>query len=163
MPPISGAVSRKFIEEDGVLGNSLDTRGGRGEGFEPMAIAEIAELEPVEFHAAADQANIHKIRIRQKATVRLDAFPGRALDATANEVGPTSTPDMASRVRYRVKLRVSQPDGLLKLGMTGTVSFFLARRAHVLALPGPLILQHGEDEFMVVPEGERIHLRKIRT
>jgi RND family efflux transporter MFP subunit len=163
LAPISGVVTRKFVEVGGVLGNSSDTRAGRGERLEPMAIAEIAELEPVEFHAEVDQADIPKIRIGQKATVRLDTFPGRAFDAATNEVGLASTPDVAGRVRYRVKLRVSQPDGLLKVGMTGTVSFIIARRAQVLALPAPLILQQGEDEFVVVLAGDRVHLRKIRT
>ncbi|MBI4589319.1 MAG: efflux RND transporter periplasmic adaptor subunit, partial [Candidatus Rokubacteria bacterium] len=153
--PLSGVVTRKFVEEGGILG---DPPGAR-----PGAVAEIAEMEPAEFHAEVDQADIAKIRIGQKATASLDAFPGRTFQAATREIGLASTPDVTGRVRYRVKLRVNDHAGLLKLGMTGTVSFILARKTQVLTLPAPVILQQGEDEFVFVVEGDRAHLRKIRT
>jgi RND family efflux transporter MFP subunit len=155
LAPISGVVTRKFVEEGGTL---TDVSGPRP----PGAVAEISELEATQLHAEVDQADIARVKIGQKATVRLDALAGRTLGAVTREIGVGSTPDPTGRVRYRVKLRVDAPPGLLKVGMTGTASFILARKERTLTLPAPLILQQGEEEFVFVVEGGRARLRKVK-
>lgn len=158
--PVAGVVTRKFVVEGGILG---DAPKGPGQA-QPTVIAEIAELGSSEFHANVEQADIVKIRLFQKAAIRLDSFPDRVFQASAREIGLASVPDPTGRVRYQVKLRVDKPDGLLlKVGMSGTASFLLARKAQVVTLPPPVILQQGEDEFVFVLDKDRARLRKIKT
>jgi len=158
LAPVDGVVTRKLAEEGGIVGGSREAVGGR----ESVAIAEIGEL-PFEFHAEVDQADISKIRVGRRATVRFDAFPDRALAATTEAIGLASTPDATGRVRYRVTLTFGQPSNSLKLGMTGTVHFILAAKTRALTLPASVILQQGEDEFIFVLEGGKARLRKIKT
>ncbi len=158
--PIAGVVTRKFVVEGGIL---PDAPKGPGQ-TQTTAIAEIAELGSSQFHTNVDQADIVKIRLLQKAAIRLDPFPDRVFQASTREIGLASLPDPTGRVRYQVKLHVDTPDGrLLKVGMSGTASFLLARRAQAVTLPPPLILQQGEDEFVFVLDKDRARLRKIKT
>ena len=117
-----------------------------------------------EFYADVDQTDIVRIRLLQKATVRLDPFPERVFQARARQIGLASVPDPTGRVRYQVKLHVDTPEGLLlKVGMSGTVNFLLAQKKQVVTLPLPLILQQGEDEFVFLLDRDRARLRKIKT
>ena len=158
--PITGIVTRKFVVEGGLVGEPSKTLGQT----QRPAIAEIAELGSSEFFADVDQSDIVRIRLLQKAAIRLDAFPGRVFQAWTGEIGLASVPDPSGRVRYQVKLHVDTPPGLLlKVGMSGSVNFLLAQKRQVVTLPPQIILQQGDDEFVFVLDKDRARLRKIKT
>lgn len=158
--PITGVVTRIYQVEGGI---PVETTKGFGQ-TQPMALAEIADIGSSEFSADVDQADIVRIRLLQKATVRLDPFPEQVFQARARQIGLASVPDPSGRVRYQVKLQVDTPAGLLlKVGMSGTVNFLLAQKKQVVTLPPPLILQQGEDEFVFLIDRDRARLKKIKT
>ncbi|MFN3476818.1 MAG: efflux RND transporter periplasmic adaptor subunit [Candidatus Methylomirabilales bacterium] len=162
--PISGIITRKFLEEGGVISGLAKGPGGDSKGrFEPVAIAEIADLDSPEFHVDVDQMDIGRIRIGLKAAIALDAFPGRRFAGTVKEIALTSAERLGGRVQYGVKVKIEQPDVPLRLGMTGTVDFILARKEGVLTLPASVILQRGEGEFVFIVDENRAHLRRITT
>lgn len=163
LAPISGVVTRKFVVEGGIVSDAAGGRAGLGGREGGLVIAEIAELEPLEFHAEVDQADIGKIKIGQAATVRLDAFPDQTFPARPKEIALLASPDPTGRTRYRVRLRLAEPPGRLQVGLTGTVTFVIARRSQVRTVSAPLVLQQGDDEFVFVLEGDRARLRKITT
>jgi len=158
--PITGIVTRKYVVVGGVLGDAPKGTGGPSQS---LAIAEIAELGSSEFNADVDQADIPKIRLPQKAVVRLDPFGGQVFPAFAQQIGVGSVPDPTGRIRYQVKVHVDAPRGKVKVGMSGTVSFLLAKRTEVVVLPPSLILQQGDEEFVFVVDKDRARLRKIKT
>jgi len=160
--PINGVVTRKLAEEGGIVAER-DARPP-GQASQSTAIAELAELGSLEFQADVDQADIAKIRVGQTATVQLDAFPGRTFKATPREVAAASTPDAANRVRYAVKLAVrSGGKDVLQVGMTGSASFVIARKAQALTVPVSVTLQQGDDESVFVVKNGKASLRKIKT
>lgn len=164
LAPISGRITRKFIEEGGVISGLSKGPGEDARGrFEPVAIAEIADLEPPEFHVDVDQMDIGKISIGLRADIALDAFPGRKFAGTVKEIALASAERLGGRVQYGVKVKIEQPDVPLRLGMTGTVDFILARKEGVLILPASVILQRGEEGFVFVVDKNRVHLRRITT
>ena len=154
--PITGVVTRKFLLVGGVLRESSKV----GAPAPPGAIAEIAELGSSEFHADVDQADIVKIRLHQKATIRLDALPGEVFQGVTQEIAVGPQVDPTSRVRYQVRLAVEKAGHRLKAGMSGSVSFYLGRRTQVVTLPPPVILQEGDQESVFVLDGDRARLRK---
>ena len=139
--PISGLVTRKFVEVGGVVPDS-DVRIP-GQAAQP--VAELAELGSGEFHADVDQADVSKLRVGQPATLQIDALPRRVFEAVTREIAVASTPDPAGRVRYAVKLTAGSASGLLKVGMTGSVKFVVAKKSQALALPVSVILQQGDE------------------
>jgi len=158
--PITGVVTRKYVTEGGIVGDT-------SRAFAPApvpAIAEIAELGSSEFNADVEQADIVKIRMLQKAVIRLDPFAGRVFPAWTREIGLASVADPTGRVRYQVKLHVDTPERVvLKVGMSGTVNFLLGRKTQVVTVPLAMVLQQGEDEFVFVLDKDRARLRKIKT
>ena len=157
--PISGIVTKKYVLVGGTLGDAPKQAGPQ----QPLLVAEIAELNSSQFNADVDQADIPKIRLPKKAIVRLDPFAGQAFPATAREIGVASEPDPTGRIRYQVKLHLDAPRGMVKVGMSGSVSFLLAKKAQVVTLSPSLILQQGEDEFVFVLDKDRARLRRIKT
>ncbi|MBI3824856.1 MAG: efflux RND transporter periplasmic adaptor subunit [Candidatus Rokubacteria bacterium] len=156
--PISGIVTRKLVE----AGSIVAAAGGPG-GAQPPAVAELTELDSTEFRADVDQADIAKVRVGQPATVQVDALPQRTFPATAHEIAVVSTPDAASRVRYAVKLTVGEANARLKVGMTGSAKFVVARKGGAWTLPLSVILQQGDDEYVFVVEDRRAVRKKIKT
>ncbi len=159
--PINGVVTRKLAEEGGIVAER-DARAP-GQAGQSTAIAELAELGSLEFQADVDQADIAKIRVGQTATVEIDAFPGRTFVATPREVAAASTPDVANRVRYAVKLAMRSGKEVLQIGMTGSARFVIAKKAQTLTVPVSVTLQQGNDESVFVVENGKASLRKIKT
>jgi RND family efflux transporter MFP subunit len=162
--PISGAITRKMVEVGGIVSD-----GQRGVGppvggqFQPMTIAEIAHLEALEFHVDVDQIDIGMIKRGQRAVIVLDAFPDRQFAGTVEEVTLSSVEEMGGRVRYKVRIAMQKSDAPLRLGMTGTVNFLLARKDHVVTLPASVLLQRGGEEFVFVVEDGKARLQPIQT
>lgn len=157
--PISGIVTRKLVELGGIVSNPRIP----GQAAAPAALAELTELASGEFHADVDQADVAKLRAGLPATLQIDALPERVFRAVTREIAVASTPDPTGRVRYTVKLSADAPTGLLKVGMSGSARFVIARKTKALALPASVILSQGDEQAVYVLEGERAIPRKIKT
>lgn len=162
--PISGAITRKLVEVGGVVSDG--TRGlsaSSGGQLQPMAIAEIAHLEALEFHVDVDQTEIGQIKRGQKAVIRLDAFPDQRLHGVVEEITLSSLEEISGRVRYKVRVALEKTTLPLRLGMTGTVDFILARKDQILTLPMAVLIQRGGDEFVFVVENGVARQRSIQV
>jgi RND family efflux transporter MFP subunit len=162
--PIGGAITRKLVEVGGVVSDGSHAVGASlGGQLQPMVIAEIAHLEALEFHVDVDQIDIGLVRRGQHAIVVLDAFPDRRFTGTVTEVTLSNIEEMGGRVRYKVRVELQKPDAPLRLGMTGTVNFLLARKENIVTLPTSVLTQHGGEEFVFVVEDGKAHQRSIQT
>lgn len=159
--PISGIVTRKFVEVGGVVADSEPRVPGQAAQIFP--IAELADAASTEFHADVDQADVAKLRVGQPATLQIEAVPRRVFQAVTREIAVASTPDPAGRVRYAVKLTVGSAAGLLKVGMTGSAKFVIATKSQALALPLSVILQQDDNEVVYVVEDGKAVAKKIKT
>jgi HlyD family secretion protein len=98
----------------------------------------IADLDTLEFRAYVTAPQLTAVRLGQAVEVRVDA-PGGLLarPGTVTWISPsaefTPTPIQTREDRgdlvYAVKVRVPNPDGALKIGMPGDVSFAASRPA----------------------------------
>ena len=159
--PVTGIVKRKLADVGGVTADGPALRPGQPP--QSVQIAEVAELGSVEFHADVDQSDIAQVRVGLPATVQIDAFPDKTFEALTREIAVASTPDPTGRVRYEVKLAVHAAPGTLKVGMSGSAKFVIAKKTDALALPVSVIVQQGEEEAVYVLEDQRAVLRRIKT
>jgi RND family efflux transporter MFP subunit len=151
--PISGAITRKLVEVGGIVSDGArGVSAGPGGQLQPMAIAEIAHLEALEFHVDVDQTEIGQIKRGQRAAIVLDAFPDRPLRGIVEEITLSSVEEVSGRVRYKVRVTLEKTQLPLRLGMTGTVDFILARKEQILTLPAAVLVQRGDEEFVFVLE-----------
>jgi len=161
--PVSGAITRKLVEVGGVVSDG--TRGvtaSPGGQLQPKSIAEIAQLDALEFHADVDQTDIGSIKRGQRVAIALDAFPDRRFQGSVDETTMSNTEESSGRVRYKVRIALEKSESSIRLGMTGTADFILARKENILTLPSSVIGQRQGEEFVFVIEDGKASQRPIR-
>jgi RND family efflux transporter MFP subunit len=161
--PISGAVTRKLVEVGGIVSDGTRGAGaGSGGQLQPTAIAEIAHLQALEFHVDVDQTEVGLLKRGQRAVIVLDAFPERRLQGAVEEITLSSVEEISGRVRYKVRAALEKSGAPLRLGMTGTVDFILARKEHILTLPAAVLIERGGETFVFVVENGKASQRSIQ-
>jgi HlyD family secretion protein len=162
--PISGAITRKLVEVGGIISDgSRGTTSTSAGQLQPLVIAELAHLDALEFHVDVDQTEIGMIKRGQRASITLDAFPDQRFMGTVEEVTLSSVEEVGGRVRYKVRVELQKSNAPLRLGMTGTVDFLLARRENIVTLPTSVLIQRGGEEFVFVVEDGKAHFTPIQT
>jgi HlyD family secretion protein len=116
-----------------VTGTVLATYTKAGEVVSTgQALYRIANLDTMEMRAYVTEPQLATIRIGEPATVTIDAgkqrraFPGRVSWVSSSaEFTPTpiQTRDERANLVYAVKIRIPNPNGALKIGMPGDVTF----------------------------------------
>jgi HlyD family secretion protein len=161
--PVSGAITRKLVEVGGVVSDG--TRGvgtGSGGQLQPKSIAEIAQLDALEFHADVDQTDIGALKRGQRVGIALDAFPDRRFKGSVAETTLSNVEEASGRVRYKVRVALEKSDAPLRLGMTGTADFLLARKDNILTLPSTVVVEREGEEFVFIVEEGKARQRPLR-
>jgi RND family efflux transporter MFP subunit len=161
--PISGAITRKLVEVGGVVSDGTRSlAAGTGGQLQPMSIAEIAHLEALEFHVDVDQTDVGSIKRGQRTVIALDAFPNQRLSGSVEDITLASVEEAGGRVRYKVRVGLETPAVAVRLGMTGTADFILARKEQIASLPATVLIQRGAEEFVFVVEDGRASQRSLQ-
>lgn len=114
--PIDGQVLRR----DGEPGEVRDTTD---------AIFWIGEPLPLRVTAEVDEEDIPRVRPGQRALLKADAFPERALEGRVAQITPKGDP-----VQKTYRVRIGLPDDTpLMIGMTIEANIIIAEREAVLA------------------------------
>jgi HlyD family secretion protein len=136
--PIDGVVVGRSFSEGQTVAASLEA---------PTLFTIAGDLERMEIHARVDESDIGKIRVGQRATFTVDAYPGRQFEAEVAVVrkAPQQTqpgsvlrrapPTSSNVVTYIVVLRTSNPGGLLLPGMTAMMRIIVDEAKDVLTVP----------------------------
>ena len=160
--PVSGAITRKLVEVGGVVSDG--TRGpaaNAGGQLQPKIIAEIAHLDALEFHADVDQTDIGALNRRQRVVVALDAFPDMRFQGSVDEITLSNVEEVSGRVRYKVRVALEKTHVPLRLGMTGTADFILARKENILTLPSSVIVERDGEAFVFVVDDGKARQRPL--
>jgi multidrug resistance efflux pump len=107
--PTSGVVLTPRLDER--VGASLD---------EGDLILTLGRTDTLELEFGVDQRDLGRVREGQEVRLRVDALPQRTFSGTVVSIGQLPI-DTAETVRYPVRARVANPDGLLKPSMAAYV------------------------------------------
>src|SRR5580658_6643512 len=103
-----------IADHDGVItSENADTGQVVSAGQAVYGLAWSGDIDVTLDAAASD---LGRIAVGQNASVTFPALPGRPFDARVREITPAADPQSRT---YRVKLTLSQPGQLVRLGMTG--------------------------------------------
>lgn len=91
------------------------------------------------------------VRLGIKAAIEVDALPGKSFKGEVNFIYPELEP--TSRT-LRVRLRVPNPEGLLKPNMFAYVSIFGGPKKDLLIIPREALITTGERESVVLDLGK---------
>lgn len=114
--PVSGSVIRRYVE--------------RGELASPgMAVARIANLREMTVRIYVTEAELPRISYDQNADVFVDAFPDRPFKGNVRYISSVAeftpkniqTKEERTKLVFAVKIKVENPDGILKAGIPADV------------------------------------------
>jgi HlyD family secretion protein len=138
--PVSGVVLARQVEPGQTVAASFNT---------PTMFVIAEDLSAMQLRVAVDEADVGQVKAGQKADFTVDAYPGRRFPALVERVdlasSNTASAAQASQsgtqaqtntvVNYEARLAVSNPDGLLRPGMTATATIDTGSTAVSLLVP----------------------------
>ena len=102
---------------------------------------------PMQVVAEVNEEEINRIVSGQKAFLRSEAFPGRALRATVSQITPKGDP---TRKTFRVYLRLPQ-DTPLRIGMSVEANIIFREKPSAIVVPAEAI---AGDWVQVIDDGQ---------
>jgi HlyD family secretion protein len=118
-----------------VLSRSVDPGNAVAASLQAVTLFSVAEdLTQLKLDVAVDEADVGAVKVEQKATFTVSAFPARRYPATINRVafGSTKTDNV---VTYTTTLNVDNSDLSLRPGMTAAATIVAKEANGVLLVP----------------------------
>ena len=118
-----------------VLSRSVDPGNAVAASLQAVTLFSVAEdLTQLKLDVAVDEADVGAVKVDQKATFTVSAFPARRYPATINRVayGSTKTDNV---VTYTTTLNVDNSDLSLRPGMTAAATIVAKEAKDVLLVP----------------------------
>ncbi len=143
-----------------VAGVVLEKRAVQGMRF--MAgemLYQLADLSNVWLIADVFEQDIGRVRVGQRATARLDAYPGQTFDGRVTYLYPTLKAETRSA---QVRIELPNPGGRLKPAMYAHVQI-ASGGGTVLAVPRSAVIDSGTRRVLIVDRGEgRFEPREVK-
>ena len=118
-----------------VLSRSVDPGNAVAASLQAVTLFSVAEnLAQLQLEASVDEADVGAVKVGQKATFTVSAYPSRRFPATIRRVafGSTTTNNV---VTYVATLDVDNSDLALRPGMTAVATIVATERNDVLLVP----------------------------
>lgn len=123
--PINGVVLTRNVEPGQIVASSLQA---------PVLFSIAEDLGNIEVQVDVDEADVGHVREGQSATFTVDAYPNRSFSATIRELRFGSE-IVSGVVTYKAVLATTNPDLLLRPGMTATAEITVQNVEDALTVP----------------------------
>lgn len=130
LAPMDGTVTARRIELGETAVPGLQNQPG-------TILLTISDMSRIEAEMEVDEASIPSVKVGQKATVRIDAYPNRTFDGEVTEVGgsPMLKANLNEAIKFKVKVRITDPPLSIRPGLSAQADIFTGSRSKVLAVP----------------------------
>ena len=145
--PISGQVVRRFVG----VGEQVD-------GTPAQPLLEVANVEQVEVAARVAAERLGRVRVGQKAVIVTDAWPDRSFDGEVVAIAPAIDPATNTAL---VRIRVKNPERVLKVGMFAEARIGLQEKKAVLVVPPSAVSKGEEGAAVYVVAGDEAARTKV--
>ena len=136
--PLEGVVTSLPIKEGEVT--VIGTMNNAGTQL--MTVSDMGSVEAV---MMVDETSVPQVKVGQKATLSIDAYPNKKFEGTVTEVGsspvPKNDPDLlalvanSEAINFKVKIRMENPPDTIRPGFSVTADIVTARRDGTTAIP----------------------------
>ena len=146
--PIKGRIIDKPIE----VGSVVSAK---------QLLLTVADLNQLIIRTAVSELLLPKLKLGQKISIRLDAYPGQEFNGTVSLISPQVNP--ATRTG-EIEVRVGDVAGRLKPGMLATLTIVTERKENALAIPSDALIVNASGQNIVfVAQDSIAHQRAITT
>ncbi len=146
--PISGIVQ---LEENWRTGKMVQLGDELGQGW---PIVSIPDMSAMKVSASINESDIYKIKVGQKVSVRLDAYPAKSFSGEITYIGKLSRKkERDSPIKiFDFVVTILDKDPALKPGMTVSCEVILAEFKSAYYVNNDCIFQENGDYF-ILPSG----------
>ncbi len=147
---------------DGVV-ESVATNEGEtvAASFNAPTFVTLIDLTRLEVDAYVDEVDIGGVKVGQKATFTVDAYPNKTFHGTVEAIHPQAV-IQDNVVNYDVIIGIDDPfEGILRPTMTANVTITLNTLANVLAIPLRAVKRESGKAFVMVPNGKGMVQRPV--
>ena len=102
-------------------------------------VAELADDRRIHMTAEVDENEVARVRVGQRAAVRIDAFPGETFDGRVRRISASGESD-GSMSSFEVEIEIDL-DGRVRVGMSADARIAVAHHADALLVPNAAILR----------------------
>ncbi|HEY0159232.1 MAG TPA: efflux RND transporter periplasmic adaptor subunit [Thermoanaerobaculia bacterium] len=150
--PMGGIITALPVEEGEVA--VIGTMNNPG-----TILLTIADMSVVEAVMEVDETDVPNVKVGQRATVTIDAYPNKTFEGVVTEVG--SSPMTAQQsgsteaVNFEVKIQLSNPPAGVRPGFSASADIITGTRPRALAIPiQALVVREKEGAKPGVPAQE---------
>lgn len=159
--PISGIVVFNPIGAPGAEGNAQ--KAAAGAAVSPQsALFTIVRLDSLRLRADVDENDVARIALGDKATVKLDAFPGKSFHTKINAIRPSATVTSGGGTAFPVLLHLPA-QSRLRIGMSGTADIAVKAIKNAVTVPSESLFEADGDTFVYVVKDGRLTKRIVTT
>ncbi|MFB3906022.1 MAG: efflux RND transporter periplasmic adaptor subunit [Acidobacteriota bacterium] len=133
--PINGVVLKRSIEPGQTVAATFQA---------PVLFTIAEDLRRMELHVDVDEADVSQVRVGQRATFAVDAYPERKFAARITKVSFGSE-TVEGVVIYEAVLDVKNPELLLRPGMTATAEITTRITKNALLVPNAALRFSPDD------------------
>jgi len=141
--PVTGVVTARNVDPGELASPSLP-------------VLTIVNIDTVLVETTASEGQINRLKPGQEVEVRIDAAGDKTFKGVIATVSPAANPQSKA---YPVKIRIDNPDGLLKPGMFATVD--LGGGGETLMVPRDAVVFRDTQRIVFVVEGDRVRVREV--
>ncbi len=123
--PVDGVVVSRAVDVGQTVAASLQA---------PVLFTIAQDLTKMQVETSVDEADIGRIKLDDRATFTVDAFPGETFLGTVTQIRKAAQV-VQNVVTYTVVVAVGNPSGKLLPGMTANVKLVVAQKPNVLKVP----------------------------
>ena len=116
-------------------------------------------------NAQVDETDLAQIRLRQPASLVLDAYPGESFTGKVSQIAYDAK-TVNNVTTYDVEIMPSKTPAYMRSGMTANVSFVLASHVNVLVIPAEAVkVRDGRSMVLMAPaeKGGKPVEKEIKT
>ncbi len=142
--PIDGIVTARGIEPGETVVPGVQST------FDGKSLLTVADLRTLLVRVNLNQIDVAKVAVGRKATLTLDALPGRTYRAEITKVAPASV-KLAGKDQevFPIEVQLEEADALVKPGMTADVRIHLDAKHGALAVPLEAIVKESGRSYVL--------------
>lgn len=161
-----------YAEQDGTVAyanerwyDPTDRIREGSEMYSGRSVYFLPDMANMQVKAGVHESVVDRIKVDQKATIRLEAFSDINLSGTVTSVAGMAASSYSSVQNYETIVLVDEfPSELaMKPGMTAEVDILVGTYEDVIAVPVGAITEHFEQTFVYVLDGSQAERRRVKT
>ena len=154
--PIDGVVTRLNAE----VGELVITGTMNNPGTVIMEVADLSQMLVV---AQVDEADVGKLKVGQKATVHVDAYPDHEFKGVVDSIALAHTTSWTQTKYFRTEILLETVDQQLHSGLTAHVDIETRKHTDILKVPTQAVLGLEVDKLPLEIRENSVHVDFAKT